>query len=90
MAKLVGCPTFDSTFTYHKATKNTSLVDLLLGKGVVDNHSLHKVSRSFPKVVLSERNPIAIKVATVNNIELVIQVEDIHPEWYFLIHSPNQ
>jgi hypothetical protein len=44
MAKLVGSPTSDSAFTYQKGVKNTSLVDLLLSKGVVDNHSLHKVS----------------------------------------------
>jgi hypothetical protein len=43
MAKLVGSPTFDSTFTYQKGAKNTSLVDLLLSKGVVDSHPLHKV-----------------------------------------------
>jgi hypothetical protein len=59
MAKLVGFPTFDSTFTYQKGAKNTSLVDLLLNKGVVNSHSLHKVSHSFPKVVLSERTSIA-------------------------------
>jgi len=35
--KLVGYPTSDSTFTYQKGTKNTSLVDLLINKGVVDN-----------------------------------------------------
>jgi hypothetical protein len=43
MAKLVGSPTFDSTFTYQKGVKNTSLVDLLLSKGVVDSHFFHKV-----------------------------------------------
>jgi hypothetical protein len=32
MVKLVGFPTFDSTFTYQKGAKNTSLVDLLLSK----------------------------------------------------------
>ncbi len=74
MAKLVGSPTSDSTFTYQKKTKNASLMDLLLSKGVVDTHSLHKVSHSFPKVVLSERTSIAIGVAIVDNIELVIHV----------------
>jgi hypothetical protein len=44
MVKLVGSPTFDSTFTYQKGVKNTSLVDLLFNKGIVDNHSFHKVS----------------------------------------------
>jgi hypothetical protein len=69
MAKLVGSPTFDSTFTYQKGAKHTSLVDLLFSKGVVDNYSLHKVFHAFPKVVPSERTSIAIGVAIVNNIE---------------------
>jgi hypothetical protein len=59
MAKLVGFPTFDSTFTYQKGVQNTSLVDLLLSKGVVDSHFLHKISHSFPKVVPSERTSIS-------------------------------
>jgi len=74
MAKLVGSPTFDSTFTYQKGAKNTSLVDLLLSKGVVNNHSLHKVSHSFPKVVPSERTSIATEIAIIDNIESIIQV----------------
>jgi hypothetical protein len=65
MVKLVGFPTFDSTFTYQKGAKNTSLVDLLLSKGIVDSHSFHKVSHSFSKVVPSERTSIATKVAIV-------------------------
>ncbi len=72
MVKLVGSPTSDSTFTYQKGAKNTSIVDLLLSKGVVDSHSFHKISHSFPKVVLSERTSITTKVAIVDNIELVI------------------
>jgi len=44
MTKLVGFPTSDSTFTCQKGVQNTSLVDSLLSKGVVDSHSLHKVS----------------------------------------------
>jgi len=67
MAKLVGFLTFDSTFTYQKGAKNTSLVDLLLSKGVMDSHSLHKVSHSFLKVVLSERTSIPIRVAIIDN-----------------------
>jgi hypothetical protein len=74
MAKLVGSPTFDSTFTNQKEVENTSLVDLLLSKGIVDSHSLHKVSHSFPKVVLSERTSIATGVAIVGNTKLAIQV----------------
>jgi hypothetical protein len=69
MAKLMSFPTFDSTFTYQKGIKNTSLVDLLLSKGIEDNHFFHKVFHSFPKVMLSERTSIATGVAIVNNIE---------------------
>jgi hypothetical protein len=74
MAKLVGSPTSDSTFMYQKGAKNTSLMDLLLSKGVVDSHSLHKVFHSFPKVVLSEKTSIATGVAIVDNTESTIQV----------------
>jgi hypothetical protein len=72
IVKVVGSPTSDSTFTYQKGAKNTSLVDLLLNKGVVDSHSLHKVSHSFPKVVPSERTSISTKVAIVDNIKSTI------------------
>jgi len=72
MAKLVGFPTSDSTITYQKGVQNTSLVDLLPSKGVVDSHSLHKVSHSFSKVVPSERTSIATGVAIVDNTRLAI------------------
>jgi len=74
MVKLVGFPTSNSTFIYKKGAKNISLVDLLLNKGVVDSHSLHKTSHSFPKVVLSERTSIATKVAIVDNTKSAIQM----------------
>jgi len=45
MVKLVGSPTSDSIFTYQKGAKNTSLVDLLLNKGVVDNHFFSPISK---------------------------------------------
>jgi hypothetical protein len=73
MVKLMGSPTFDSTFTYQKGTKNTSFVDLLFNKGVVDSHYFH-IFHSFPKVVPSERTSIATGVAIVDNTKLVIQV----------------
>jgi hypothetical protein len=74
MTKLVGFPISDSKFTYQKGVKNTSFVDLLLNKGVVDNHSFHKSSHSFLKVVLNEKTSIATRVAIVDNIGLAIQV----------------
>jgi hypothetical protein len=49
-------------------------VDLLINKGVVDNHFLHKVFQSFSKMVFSERTSIAIEVAIVDNIESTMQV----------------
>jgi hypothetical protein len=72
MVKLVGSPTSNSTFTYQKGIKNTSLVDLLFSKGVVYSHSLHKVSHSFSKVVPSERTSITTGVAIVDNTESTI------------------
>jgi hypothetical protein len=80
----MGFPTFDSTFTYQKGAKNTSLVDLLFSKGVVDGHSLHKVSHSFLKVVPSEKTSIATRVAIVNNTESIIQVGGHTPRVVFL------
>jgi hypothetical protein len=90
MDKLVGSLTSDSTFTYQKTAKNTSFVDLLFSKGVVDSHYLHKVSHSFLKVVPNKRTSIAIGVAIIDNISQQSRWEDIHPEWYFLIQVPNQ
>jgi hypothetical protein len=49
-------------------------VDLLLNKGVVDSHFLHKVLHSFPKVVPSEKTSITTKVASVDNIKSTIQL----------------
>jgi hypothetical protein len=65
-------------------------VDLLLIKSVVDNHSLHKVSHSFPKVVLSERTSIATRVAIINNTESVIQVGGHTPKGVLLDTGAQQ
>jgi hypothetical protein len=83
MAKLVGFPTSDFIFAYQKGIKNTSLMDLLFNKGVMDNHSFHKVSHSFLKVVPSERTSIAIRVAIVDNTMSVIQVGGHTPRVVF-------
>ncbi len=84
MAKLMGFPTSDFTSTYQKGVKNTSFVDLLLSKSIVDSHSLHKVSHSFLKVVPSERTSIATRVAIVDNIGSAIQVGGHTPRVVFL------
>ncbi len=80
MVKLMGSPSFDSIFTYQKGAKNTSFMDLLLNKGVVDNHYLHKVSHSFLKLVLSERTSITIGIAIVNNTKSTIQLRGHKPK----------
>jgi hypothetical protein len=49
-------------------------MDLLLNKGVVDNHFLHKIFHSFSKVVPNERTSITIRIAIVDNTESTIQV----------------
>jgi hypothetical protein len=49
-------------------------MDLLFNKGIMDSHSLYKISHSFPKVVPSERTSIATGVAIVDNTESTIQV----------------
>ncbi len=72
MAKHVSFLTSNFTFTYQKRAKNTSLMDLLLNKDIVDGHSFHKVSHSYLKVVPSERTSIATKVAIVDNTESTI------------------
>jgi len=59
-------------------------VDLLFYKGVVDNHSLHKVSHSFLKVVFNERTSIATGVAIVDNTGLAIQVRGHTPRMVLL------
>jgi c-di-GMP-binding flagellar brake protein YcgR len=58
-------------------------VDLLLSKGVVDSHSLHKVFHSFLKVVLNERTSIATRVTIVDNTKSVIQVGGHTPRVVF-------
>jgi hypothetical protein len=83
MAKVVGSPTSDSTFTYQKGVKNTSFVDLLLSKGVVDSHSLHKIFHSFSKVVPSEKIAIATRVTIIDNIGSTIQVGGHTPRMVF-------
>ncbi len=72
VVKLVGSSTSDFTFTYQKGAKNTSLVDLLLSKSVMDSHSLHKVFHSFSKVEFNERTSITIRLAIVDNTKLAI------------------
>ncbi len=83
MVKLMGFPTSNSTFTYQKGTKNTSLVDLLFNKSVVDSHFLQKVSHSFLKVAPSERTSIATGVTIIDNTKSTIHVGRHTPRMVF-------
>jgi len=90
MAKLVGSLTSDFTFTYQKGVKNTLLVNLLLHKGVMDSHSLHKVSHSFQRWCLVRKLPSPPKLPLSTILGQYSKWEDIHLEWYFLTQVPNQ
>ena len=79
MAKLADPSTSEITSTHQRGVNGDSIVDLLFSKGVVDSHSLHKVSHSFPKVVPSERLSIATGVAIVDNTRSAIQVGGFTP-----------
>jgi hypothetical protein len=63
-------------------------MDFLLNEGVVDNHSLHKVSHSFPKVVPCARTSIATEVAIIDN-ESAIQVGGHTPKVVLLDTCPT-
>jgi hypothetical protein len=84
MAKLASSPTIDSTFTNQKGTNNTSFVDLLLNKGIVDSHYFHKGSHSFPKVVPIERTSITTRIAIVDTTKSIIQVGGHTPRMILL------
>ena len=79
MANLADSPTSELTSTYQRGGNSDSIVDLLFSKGVVDSHSLHKVSHSFPKVIPSERTSITTGVAIVDNTKLAIKVGGYTP-----------
>jgi hypothetical protein len=49
-------------------------MDLVLIKGIMDTHFLHKFSHSFPKVVPNEKTSITTKIAIVDNTGSTIQV----------------
>jgi hypothetical protein len=85
MVKLVGSLTFDSTFTYQKGVNNTSFMDLLFGKGVMDNRSFHKISYSFSKVVPNERTFITTRLPWLTILSQQSKWKDIHPKCYFLL-----
>jgi hypothetical protein len=59
-------------------------MDLLLRKSVMDSHSLHKVSHSFPKVMPSETTSITTKVTIVDNTKLAMQVRGHRSKVIFL------
>jgi len=86
----MGFPTSDFTFTYQKGAKNTSLVDLLLNKvlwiAIISTKFLIHLRRWC--LVRELPSPPELPLLTI--VSQQSRWEDIHPEWYFLIHVPNQ
>jgi hypothetical protein len=90
MAKLMGSLTSEFTFTYQKGAKNISLVDLLLSKGVRDNHFLQKSLTHFRRWCLVKKLPSPLELPLSTILSQQSGWEDIHLKWYFLIQVPNQ
>jgi hypothetical protein len=74
MARLVGFPTLDSTFTYRRELRTPHLWICYLAKALWISIFSTKSFTSFPKVVLSERTSITTKVTIVDNTKLAIQM----------------
>jgi hypothetical protein len=85
MAKLVGSPTFDSTFTYQKGAKNTSLVDLLFSKALCIAILSTKSLINFRRWCLVKELPSPPELPLSTRLNQQSMWEDIHLEWYFLI-----
>jgi hypothetical protein len=79
MAKLVGFPTSDFTFTYQKGTENISLMDLVLNKGVLTHLSTNSLTH-FRRWCLVKKlpSPPELPLSTILNQQS--RWEDIHPE----------
>ncbi len=89
MAKLVGFPTSDSTFTYQKGIQNTSLVDLLLAKVLWISILFTKSLTHFRRWCLVRVLPSPLELPLLTILGQQSKWEDIHPEWYFWTQVPN-
>jgi hypothetical protein len=86
MAKLVGFPTSDFTFTYQKGVKNTSLVDLLRSVKALWIIILSTKSLThFRRWCLVKKLPSPSELPLSTILSKQSRWEDIHLEWYFLI-----
>jgi hypothetical protein len=90
MAKLMGFLTSNSTFTYHKGAKNTSLVDLLLNKVLWMAILSTKSLTHFRRWCLVRELPSQPKLPLSTILSQQSRWEDLHLKWYFLIHVANQ
>ncbi len=90
MAKLVGFLPLIFTFTYQKGAKNTSLVDLLLTKALWIANLCTKSFTHFRRWCLVRKLPSPSELPLSTILSQHSKWEDIHPEWYFLIHVPKE
>ncbi len=90
MAKLVGSPTSNSTFTYQKGAKNTSFVDLLLNKTLWITILSTKSLIHFQRWRLVRKLPLPLELLFSTILNQQSRWEDIHPNCYFLLQMSNQ
>jgi hypothetical protein len=90
MAKLVGFPPSDFTFTYQKGVQNTSLVDLLLAKVLWIAILSTKFLTHFRRWCLVKELPSPPELPLLTILGQQSKWEDIHPKWYSLTQVPNQ
>jgi hypothetical protein len=90
MAKLVGSPTFNSTFTCQKGAKNTSFVHFCYSIKVLWIAILFtKFFIHFRRWCLMRALPSPPELPLSTILSQQSSWEDIDPEWYFLIQVPN-
>ncbi len=90
MAKLVGSPTSDSTFTYQKGLRTLHLWICYLTKALWIVILFTKSLTHFQRWCLVRElwSPLELPLLTI--LSQQSRWEDIHPKWYFSIQVPNQ
>jgi hypothetical protein len=90
MAKLVGFLTSDSTFTYQMELRTPHLWSFYLAKALWITILYTKSFTHFWRWSLVRELPSPLELPLLTILNQQSKWEDIHPEWYFLIHVPNQ
>jgi len=85
MAKIMGSPTSDLTFTYQKGAKNTSLMVCYSTKALWIAIFSTKSRTQFQRWYLMREFPLPPELPLSTILNQQSRWEDIHPKWYFLI-----